>query len=104
MEINPRHPIIAALNDAIKAETNTEATDDLAWLLLDNALMQSGFEPSDLAAFSTRALRILKTGMSIESMDLLDEIEVPDEPEEEEEEDEEEVDLDGFDEGGSDEL
>ena len=105
MEINPRHPIIAELKELVAAEKDDEHTSDLAWLLLDNALMQSGFEPSDLAAFSARALRLLQNGLSVESMDLLPEIEVPDEPEEEEEEEEEAVDLDDFDEdAGSDEL
>jgi len=105
MEINPRHPIIAELKELVAAEKDDEHTSDLAWLLLDNALMQSGFEASDLAAFSARALRLLQNGLSVESMDLLPEIEVPDEPEEEEEEEEEAVDLDDFDEdAGSDEL
>jgi len=105
MEINPRHPIIAELKELVAAEKDDEHTSDLAWLLLDNALMQSGFEASDLAAFSARALRLLQNGLSVESMDLLPEIEVSDEPEEEEEEEEEAVDLDDFDEdAGSDEL
>merc|ERR1719265_1000497 len=103
MELNPRHPIIHTLNDAVKAEKDDEATKNLAWLLLDNALMQSGFEPTDIAAFSTRALKIISSGLSVESMDLMPEMEVPDE--EKEEEEEEAVDLDDFEEdGGSDEL
>merc|ERR1712196_80777 len=106
MELNPRHPIIARLNDVVKEQGEDDATSDLAWLLLDNALMQSGFEPTDIAAFSTRALSIISKGLTLESTDLLPEIEVPDEPEEEEEEEEEAVDLDDFDDedGGSDEL
>ena len=42
-------------------------------------MRRSGFEPSDLAAFSKRALRLLQTGLSIASMDLLAAMEVPDE-------------------------
>jgi heat shock protein beta len=103
MEINPRHPIVARLNEVVKAEGDDEAMSDLAWLLLDNALMQSGFEPTDFAAFSTRALSIISKGLTLESTDLLPEIEVPDEPEEEEEEDDA-VDLDDFEDEGSDEL
>ncbi|KAK7253494.1 heat shock protein 90 alpha [Aureococcus anophagefferens] len=103
MEINPRHPIIAKLKELVAAEKDDEYTSDLSWLLLDNALMQSGFEASDVAAFSERALRILKSGLSVESMDLLPEIEVPDEPEEEEEE-EDAVDLDDFEDAGEGEL
>ena len=104
MEINPRHPIIAKLKELVAAEKDDEYTSDLSWLLLDNALMQSGFEASDVAAFSERALRILKSGLAVESMDLLPEIEVPDEPEEEEEEEEDAVDLDDFEDAGEGEL
>merc|ERR1712157_594265 len=80
MERNPRHPIIHHLNTVVKDEKDDEDTANLAWLLLDNALMQSGFEPTDIAAFSTRALSIIKSGLSLESMDLLPEMEVPGEP------------------------
>merc|ERR1712139_685754 len=95
MEINPRHPIVAELNAKVKAEDTTEATADLAWLLLDNALMQSGFQPADVDAFAQRALKIIQSGLALESSELLPEMEVP-EDEEEEEDDEDEVDLDAF--------
>merc|ERR1719316_1931540 len=73
MELNPRHPIINELLQKVKDEQTNEDTENLAWLLLDNALMQSGFE----------------------SADLLPEMEVP-EDEEEDEDEEDEVDLDAF--------
>jgi len=95
MEINPRHPIIHGLNEAIKAEQDDDNTADLAWLLLDNALMQSGFETSDLAQFSARTFRLLKNGLKLESLDLRPEIELP--ADDEEEEEEEVTNLDDFD-------
>ena len=95
MELNPRHPIINELLTKVKDEKTDEDTENLAWLLLDNALMQSGFQPADVDAFAARALKIIQSGLALESSDLLPEMEVPDDPEEEED-DEDEVDLDAF--------
>ena len=95
MELNPRHPIINELLTKVKDEKTDEDTENLAWLLLDNALMQSGFQPADVDAFAQRALKIIQSGLALESSDLLPEMEVPDDPEEEED-DEDEVDLDAF--------
>merc|ERR1711943_55944 len=95
MELNPRHPIINELLTKVKDEKTDEDTENLAWLLLDNALMQSGFQPADVDAFAQRALKIIQSGLALESSDLLPEMEVPDDPEEEEDE-EDEVDLDAF--------
>jgi len=95
MELNPRHPIINGLLDRVKDEKTDEDTENLAWFLLDNGFMQSGFPPADVDAFAKRALKIIQSGLSLESSELLPEMEVPDDPEEDEE-DEEEVDLDSF--------
>merc|ERR1719218_559602 len=94
MELNPRHPIINELLTKVDEKTD-EDTENLAWLLLDNALMQSGFQPADVDAFAARALKIIQSGLALESSDLLPEMEVPDDPEEEDD-DEDEVDLDAF--------
>merc|ERR1711871_1811297 len=40
MELNPRHPIVNELLQKVKDEKTDEDTENLAWLLLDNALMQ----------------------------------------------------------------
>ena len=95
MELNPRHPIINGLLDRVKDEKTDEDTENLAWFLLDNGFMQSGFPPADVDAFAKRALKIIQSGLSLESSELLPEMEVPDDPEEDEE-DEDEVDLDSF--------
>merc|ERR1719270_1059168 len=95
MELNPRHPIVNGLLQKVKDEKTDEDTENLAWLLLDNALMQSGFQPADVDAFAQRALKIIQSGLSLVSSDLLPEMEVPDDPEEEEDE-EDEVGLDAF--------
>merc|ERR1719377_323228 len=96
MELNPRHPIINELLTKVKDEKTDEDTENLAWLLLDNALMQSGFQPADIDGFAKRALKIIQSGLSLESSELLPELEVPDDEEEEDEDEEDEVDLDAF--------
>lgn len=79
MEINPRHPIIAELKARAEADpegTNVE-TRDVARLLFDTALLNSGFAIDDAEDFTTRMYRLIKTGLKVDSLDLLPEIEVP---------------------------
>lgn len=104
LEINPRHKIVAELNAIVAADKDDDDTEDMAWLLLDNALMQSGFPVYDVQKFNDRMLRsVFKAGLNLESFELNPEIEVPEEEEEEEDEDAEPVDLDDED-SASDEL
>jgi len=91
MEINPRHPIVVELLKRTAESPDDEATKDLAWLLHDTALLNSGFPVSDAKDFSARMYRTLQQGLSLDSLDLVPEIEVPEEPEEEEEAVEEEA-------------
>lgn len=87
MEINPRHPIVVELLKRTTESPDDESTTDLAWLLHDTALLNSGFPVSDAKAFSKRMYRTLQQGLSLDSLDLVPEIEVPEEPEPVEEED-----------------
>lgn len=62
LEINPDHPVIAAL--AEKAEQGcTPEIEDMAWLLLDQARIIEGEEISDPAAFSRRLTQFLTKGL-----------------------------------------
>ena len=80
-------------------------TADTAWLLYDTALLQSGFAQDDVDAFAMRMYRTMKGALSIDSLELEDEIEVPEEEEEEEEEDDFDDEDDEDDEdAGNDEL
>jgi heat shock protein beta len=93
LELNPRHPIILKLNELSSEKPEDEETKDLAWLLYDAALVNSGFDMTDFDHFASRVYRIMKGSMGLESLDLAPEIEVPaEEEEEEQEEDEEEED------------
>merc|ERR1712083_189900 len=54
---------------------------DLALVLLDTALINSGFHMEDSNDFSQRMYRVMKTGLGLKSLDLADHIEIPKEPE-----------------------
>merc|ERR1712046_263149 len=50
LEINPRHPIIVELNNRVQAACEdkvSEETKDLALVMLDTALLNSGFHMED---------------------------------------------------------
>jgi heat shock protein beta len=102
MEINPRHPLIAELNRKLEANPESEEIADVAWLLYDTALLQSGFAQDDVDAFALRMYRTMKGALKLESLELEDEIEVEEEKEAEEDEEEEEEEMEGAD--SSDEL
>jgi hypothetical protein len=69
-------------------------TRDLVNILYDAALLNSGFQIDDAKDFSSRIFRVIKTGLKIDSFDLLPPIDVPAEEEEDEEDDAETEDLD----------
>merc|ERR1712151_574846 len=95
MEINPRHPIIIELNERVSGKDKpTEEVKDLAMVLLDTALLSSGFHMEDAGDFAKRMFRVMKSGLGLKSLDLADHIEIPAEPEtadDDGEEDEEEL-------------
>ena len=96
MEINPRHPIVIKLNEIAGEDgrDDNEEAQNLAWLLYETAALNSGFQLEDPAAFSLRMYNLMKTGLSLDNLDLVDEVEGP---EDEEEEDEDEADAEDLD-------
>jgi len=104
MEINPRHPLVVALKERAAADPEAVSADnrDVANLLFDAALLNSGFSIDDPKEFSGRLFRTLKSGLSIESLELVPEVEVAVEEEAapaEEEEDVEDIEDAGAEEG-----
>merc|ERR1719326_1417519 len=89
MEINPRHPIVIELQKRATESPEDQDTKDLAELLFDTALLNSGFQMEDTKGFAGRMYKLFKAGLSLESLDLAPEIEVPEEEEATEEEGEE---------------
>ena len=56
LEINPTHPLVAALED----KTGDKALfEDSVWLLFDEARVMDGEAPHDAAAFAARLVRVL---------------------------------------------
>ena len=101
LELNPRHPIFTKMMDLVQDESGDgEVAKDLALVLLDTAMLTSGFNIDNTADFAKRMYGLMKQGLNLESDDLLPEIEVPSEPENDEDLDEDEV--DDLDEDGDD--
>merc|ERR1712187_1080778 len=95
MEINPRHPIIRELNKRVSGDGDvSDEVKDLALVLLDTALLNSGFHMEDSKDFSARMYRVMKSGLGLASLDLHEHDEIPPESDvvdEDDEEDEEEL-------------
>ncbi len=77
LEINPRHPIITELKARAAAGTADAQTADIASLLYDTALLNSGFAMDDSRDFATRMYRLMKSGLALESLELVPEMELP---------------------------
>ena len=63
LEVNPSHPLIAALQAQLGGN-DVEAADksgfaDIVWLLLDEARLMEGEKPADAPGFSARLTRVL---------------------------------------------
>jgi len=78
MEINPRHPIIIELKKRAEESPDDDDTKDLANLMYDTALINSGFQMDDATGFANRMYKLFKAGLSLDSLELAPEIEVPD--------------------------
>jgi len=76
---------VVELNKLATEDAKSDKVADLGWLLYDTASTVSGFQVEDPAAFATRMYRLMQDGLSLDSLDLAEEVEVPkDEPKEEE--------------------
>jgi len=68
MEINPHHPIIKEFLSKVQAgeSTNDDALGDLANLVYDAALINSGFSINDSTEFAKRIHRVVSLGLGID--------------------------------------
>lgn len=82
LELNPRHPIIVALKDLVEASPDEQDTKDTAMLVFDTALLSSGFLQDDLEDFTQRMYRSVGKSLSVDSFDLVEEMELEEEDEE----------------------
>jgi heat shock protein beta len=91
MEINYLHPIIRSIKEKSEADDSDQSVTDLANLLFDAALIQSGFSVGEATDFASRIHRVVSTGLDIDPNAPMAEPEPDPEPEDEEEEEEEVV-------------
>ncbi|CAI5789707.1 shock HSP 90-beta [Podarcis lilfordi] len=66
LEISPDHPIVETLRQKAEADKNDQALKDLVVLLLETALLSSGFSLEDPQTHSNRIYRMIKLGLGIE--------------------------------------
>lgn len=87
LEINPRHPVVIALNKLVKSDPDSQSTKDMAFILLDTALLQSGFQFEETEEFAGRMFRTLASNLKLDSLELEPELALAPEEEDEEGED-----------------
>jgi heat shock protein beta len=66
LEINPFHPIIKELKSKVAANGEDKSLPDLAQLLYDAALLQSGFSMKEPNDFATRIHRVVSSGLDVD--------------------------------------
>merc|ERR1719410_1644371 len=95
-EFNPRHPFMIKLNEMVTPPDGTEDGDftpeqsakDLAWMIHDTAILNSGYTIKSIPGYTKRLNRIMKSQLEIDDLGLEPEIhpsEDDDIPEDEEE-------------------
>ena len=100
LEINPNHPVVVDLLEKVKANQEDSQAMEIASVLFQAALLDSGFELSDPSALVSRVYKLMSIQLGVDPEAEVREIEVPeDEINEEEEKEMDEVDFDmsGFD-------
>jgi heat shock protein beta len=102
LEINPSHPIIKELLERVKDNPDSpdQYTADMATLLYESALLNSGYAIHDVSAFSKKFYKVFNGALGIPQDAKVEEIEIDLDDDEEEpkassgSKDEEEVNLD----------
>merc|ERR1719213_1391522 len=92
LEVNPNHPVVVDLLSKVKADKEDQAALDTAQVLLQTALIESGYDIADPTALVNRVYRLMSKELGVDPDAPLKEVEVPEEEEEEAEEAEEEAD------------
>ena len=64
-EINPRHPLIQELQRKVQEDSTSEASMDLAHILLDTAKLRGGYFVDDSKEFANRIERMLRVSIGV---------------------------------------
>jgi molecular chaperone HtpG len=64
LEVNPGHPLIAALARRLSVDADKALIVDSAWLVLDEARLMEGEAPSDASAFGARLRRVMEKALA----------------------------------------
>lgn len=84
LEINPSHPAVKELLERVKDDPDAQ-TEEIAKILYEGALVNSGYSLKDPAAFATRFYRLLNGALGIPKDAPIEEYEVDIDEDEEEE-------------------
>lgn len=90
-EFNPRHPLIHALNEKVRADSTDSGAADMLTSLYMASVLQAGYQlsPEETNDFAARMTAVMASGLGIApDAALLPEAELPEEVAEEEEADE----------------
>jgi molecular chaperone HtpG len=95
LEINCRHPLLIALKQKVEEDEESEDNKDLANLLVDAALLNSGFSIDEdaIATFSQRVDRIARSNLGVEADAEVEALPEFSEDDDEDDDDEEELRL-----------
>jgi heat shock protein beta len=66
MEINPHHSVIKELRSKVDSGADEKGLEDLAHLMYDAALVNSGFQITDSAEFAKRITRVVSLGLGVD--------------------------------------
>lgn len=106
LELNPHHSIMKEMLNKLKSSTDNELdknTEDLATLMYNMAMLNSGFNIDEPTAFTGKLHQLINVGFGLERDEPIEEIEVEVDEEEDDkstdkafnEDDEEEIVIDG---------
>jgi heat shock protein beta len=85
LEINPRHPIIKELREKVALSSEDEGAKEVAKLVYETALVESGFILEDPKDFATRIYSVIRSTLNVDpDAEIEEEDETEDEIEKEE--------------------